>query len=159
MLYGITIVLITHEMDVVKRICHRLSIMENASIIETTSLANVFVNKNSLARNILYTQLSPKLPECIKSQLSTTIKTNRPLLKLFFESTDVHLPFISQASRELNLDINILLANIDRIDGISCGVLIVELAANQDQLQLFINLSQQVKLTVEILGYVISDIA
>ena len=126
-LYGITIVLITHEMDAVKQICHR--------------------------RNMLYAQLSPQIPPCISSQLSTT-PSNKPLLRLFFEGENATTPFISQTSRDLHLDITILLANIDRLDGVSCGVLVVELKADQTLLQAFITRCEQSNLTVEILGYV-----
>ncbi len=44
-LYGITMVLITHEMEVVKRVCHRLAVMENGEIVETTALANILAEK------------------------------------------------------------------------------------------------------------------
>ena len=155
-LYGITIVLITHEMDVIKRICHRLAIMDSGQIVETTALANVFSNKQSLARGMLYAQLSPQLPPCINSQL-TNVPNDTPLLRLFFEGSDATVPFISHASRELNLDINILLANVDRIDGVACGVLVVELNANHALLQTFINRCEQSNLTVEVLGYVTND--
>lgn len=155
-LYGITIVLITHEMEVVKRICHRLAVMEAGEIIESTSLANVFNNKDSQARSMLYTQLSPQLPACLRNCLST-IANNKPLLRLFFQGDNATVPFISKTSRELHLDINILLANIDRFDGITCGVLVVELAANQTVLQNFIKRCKESNLTVEILGYVTDD--
>lgn len=155
-LYGITIVLITHEMDVVKRICHRLAVMEKGKIIETTALATVFSGKDSLARGMLYAQLSPKLPACLSSRITTT-QNDRPLLRLFFEGTDATVPFISQTSRALHLDINILLANIDRVDGIACGVLVVELDANNTLLQAFVARCEQSNLTVEILGYVTDD--
>ena len=152
-LYGITIVLITHEMDAVKQICHRLAIMEQGDIIETAALSQVLSNKDSLARNMLYAQLSPQIPPCISSQLSTT-PSNKPLLRLFFEGENATTPFISQTSRDLHLDITILLANIDRLDGVSCGVLVVELKADKTLLQAFIARCEQSNLTVEILGYV-----
>ena len=152
-LYGITIVLITHEMGVVKRICHRLAVMENGMLIETTALANVFARKDSVARNLLYAQLSPQLPPCLGSRLSDK-PNDKPLLRLFFEGDEATVPFISQTSRELHLDINILLANIDRFDTITCGVLVVELTANKKLLQAFIARCEQFSLSVEILGYV-----
>ncbi len=151
--YGITIVLITHEMDVIKRICHRLAIMDSGNIVETTALAHVFSNKASLARSMLYATLSPQLPACINSQL-THVQNNKPLLRLFFEGSNATVPFISQTSRDLDLDINILLANVDRIDGVACGVLVVELNANDDVLHAFITRCELSNLTVEILGYV-----
>jgi len=155
-LYGITIVLITHEMDVVKRICKRLAVIENGRLTETTSLANVFSKKDSTARNMLYAKLSPELPECLTSRLATYV-TEKPLLRLFFQGGEATVPFISQTSRELNLDINILLANIDRFDTITCGVLVVELTAHPLLLDAFIDRCEQAQLTVEILGYVLPD--
>ncbi|MDI9819400.1 MULTISPECIES: ATP-binding cassette domain-containing protein [unclassified Legionella] len=155
-LYGITIVLITHEMEVVKRICHRLAVMEAGEITETTALSNVLNKKDSQARSMLYSQLSPKLPACLNHSLSP-IPNNKPLLRLLFQGENATVPFISQASRELNLDINILLANIDRFDMITCGVLIVELSADSTLLDLFIKRCEKSNLTVEILGYVTDD--
>ncbi len=156
LMYGITILLITHEMDVVKRICHRLAIMDAGKIIETTALANVFANKDSLARGLLYAQLSPELPPCLKSTLSDVPNT-KPLLRLFFEGEGATIPFISQTSRELKLDINILLANIDRFDTLTCGVLVIELTANHELLKAFIKRCEQFNLSVEVIGYVTND--
>ncbi|MGL5742335.1 MAG: methionine ABC transporter ATP-binding protein [Legionella sp.] len=155
-LYGITIVLITHEMEVVKRICNRLAVIVEGELAETTALANVFNNKDSLARSMLYAQLSPELPECLTNILANYV-TDKPLLRLFFQGEEATVPFISQTSRELNLDINILLANIDRYDTVTCGVLVVELTAHQFLLEAFIERCEQTKLTVEVLGYVLPD--
>lgn len=152
-LYGITMVLITHEMEVVKRVCHRLAVMEAGKIIETVALANVFNKEASPARALLYTQLSPKLPTCLIGHIST-MPNEKPLLRLFFQGETATLPFISKTSRDLHLDINILLANIDRFDSITCGVLVVELTADHYLLNQFIKCCEEAKLTVEILGYV-----
>ena len=153
MLYGITIVLITHEMDVVKRICHRLAVMEDGEIIETLALANAFKQHDSVAGRMLYQQLSPQLPHCLASRI-TAEQNDKPVLRLLFQGEEATVPFISQTSRELNLDINILLANIDRFDTLTCGVLIVELTADLALLTDFIKRCVQHGLTVEILGYV-----
>lgn len=155
-LYGITIVLITHEMDVVKRICQRLSVMIDGKIVETTALSNIFNKPESLARKMLYAQISPELPTCLTRRLAD-YTTEKPLVRLFFQGEEATVPFISQTSRELNMDINILLANIDRFDGVTCGVLVVELTANPLLLEAFINRCEQAGITVEVLGYVLPD--
>lgn len=155
-LYGITIILITHEMDVVKRVCKRLAVIEHGKLTETIALASVFAKNYGAARNMLYAKLSPELPECLTSRLAT-YATEKPLLRLFFQGDEATVPFISQTSRELNLDINILLANIDRFDTVTCGVLVVELTAHQFLLEAFIERCEQAKLTVEVLGYVLPD--
>jgi len=151
--YGISIVLITHEMEVVKRICHHLALMENGHIIESLPLSQVFNAETSQARSLLYNQLSPELPACLSKQIRA-IPNNRPLLRLFFQGQSATVPFISQVSRELHLDITILLANIDRFDTVTCGVLVIELTATSDLLAKFITRCEQAHLSVEILGYV-----
>lgn len=151
-LYGITIVLITHEMDVIKRICHRLAVIEDGQIVETVGLAEVFNQEHSLARRLLYQQLSPHIPPCLENRIREE-QNHKPLLRLFFQGEGATVPFISQTSRELNLDINILLANIDRFDTLTCGVLIVELTADFALLTAFMKRCTQHGLTVDILGY------
>lgn len=155
--FGITIVLITHEMDVVKRVCNRLALMEEGCIVEETTIKDVFNNKNSIARSMLYAQLSPELPKSLSDRI-TDNEENNPLVRIFFEGEGATLPFISQTSRELNLDINILLANIDRFEHITCGVLVVELSADPELLRRFIKRCEDNSLTVEILGYVTDDV-
>lgn len=153
-LFGITIVLITHEMEVVKRICHRLAYMEDGRIVETTALADVFKNPDSPARNLLYKQLTPELPAYLLNKL-TNIPTDKPVLSLFFHGEEATVPFISRTSRELSLDINILLANMDQYDTLTCGALIIELTASPLLLQDFLARCKEAKLTVEIVGYVL----
>ena len=152
-LYGITIVIITHEMDVVKHICHRLAVMEHGKILEVYSLAEAFHQPQSIARKMLYARLSPKLPDYLTDQLHPT-PNDRPMLRILFEGEGANRPFISQISRELGVDITILLANIDNYDDVTCGVLIVALHAQPDILQRFLQRCQEAHLNVEVLGYV-----
>lgn len=155
-LYGITIVLITHEMEVIKRICKRVAVIDSSRIIEIKALSDVFNKEDSIIRSMFYKQLSPKLPGWLISKLAA-YTTDKPLLRLFFKGVEATVPFISQTSRELKLDINILLANIDSYDTTVCGVIIVELSAHPLLLEEFIDRCKHIGLTVEILGYVLPD--
>jgi len=152
-LFNITIVLITHEMHVIKQICHRVAVMSQGKIIEIIKLSDVFLQQNSVARQLLYAELSPKLPPCL-TQCISDLPNNKPLLRVFFEGAAATGPFISKTSRELQVDINILLANIDRVESITFGVLVIELTADQALLDAFIDRCKQNKLTAEMLGYV-----
>lgn len=155
-LYGITIVIITHEMEVIKKICKRVSVMVDGHIVETTALADAFNQPQSIARSMLYEQLSPSLPPCLTSRFVNYV-TEKPILRLFFQGNEAKVPFFSEASRALNININILLANIDRFDGNTCGIIVVELTAHQLLLEAFLALCKKAGLTVEILGYVLPD--
>lgn len=154
-LYGLTIVLITHEMEVIKKICHRLAVLEAGKLIQTTSLVNV-LQQTGPAREMLYKHLSPHLPDCLQNSL-TAIPNEHPLLRLFFEGHSANVPFISHVSRELNLDVNILLANVDHFDTITCGILVISVIAEAKLLALFIQKCKTANISVEILGYMIND--
>jgi D-methionine transport system ATP-binding protein len=143
-------------MEVIKQICHRVAIMEAGKILECSDLASIFNQQSSLARKMLYSHLSPKLPACLQ-QACTSDPNGRPILRLFFEGDTATGPFISQMSREMQININILLANIDRFNGITCGVLIIELQADSQYLQPFMEKCRLANLTVEVLGYVAID--
>lgn len=156
-LYKLTIVLITHEMEAVKRICKHLCLIENGKIIETAALNKIFSQKESVARKMLFSQLSPVLPYTISNKL-TQDPNSKPVLRLYFQGQDSTAPFISHVSRELNIDINILLANIDSFDESSCGVLILEINAEPLLLNKFTEYLDKAQLTWEILGYVTDDV-
>jgi D-methionine transport system ATP-binding protein len=140
-------------MDVVKRICQRVVVMEAGRLLEDMPLSAVFDYPDSVARQLLYQQFVPELPAALKLALSSR-PNDRPLLRLFFQGSMANIPFISQTSRELNVNINILLANIDRFDTVTCGVLVVELTADPACLKAFITKCVEAKLSVEVLGYV-----
>jgi D-methionine transport system ATP-binding protein len=150
--YGITILLITHQMDVIKQICHRVGYLEKGELIENYTLASIFSYPQSKIANMLFQHLSPHIPDKIL-QAITPERSNKSIVRLFFQGDVATMPFISQISQSLQININILLANMDIIDTITYGVLIVELTANEDVLQLFIESCQQATIFVEILGY------
>lgn len=151
--YGITIVLITHEMQVVKQLCHRVALMEAGRFVEIMVLSEVFKFAESKIRQLLYAQLSPQLPSYLLAKLTTT-PNHQPVLRVLFQGDAATVPFISHASRELKIDINILLANLEHIDTVTFGVLIIELFAAPKVLEIFIQRCQAWQLSVEVLGYV-----
>lgn len=153
--YGITIILITHEMDVVKQLAHRVALMDAGAITEIVALNTLFLKPSTPAKQRLCAQLSPELPPCLLKTL-TQAPNERPLLRVFFQGKATNGPVLSQISRELGLNINILLANIDRIDGVPCGVVVIELDANQTALERFLKHCESFQLIVETLGYVTS---
>ena len=155
--YQITIILITHEMNVIKQIAHRVAVIDQGKILEINTLGALFAKKRSVARRMLYADLSPELPPCLLQRL-TKKPNNTPLLRLYFEGEHATGPFISHVSRLYDLDITILLANIDRVDHVTCGVLVIELQADQTVLQQFKDHCKTVGLTVEDLGYVTNNV-
>jgi len=152
-LYNITIVLITHEMDVIKQLAHRVALMEHGKLVDVIALDELFVEPTSPAKQLLCAHLSPELPAGLLENI-THEKNDRPLLRLFFKGDAVTGPLISQISRELHLDINILLAKVERLNHITCGVLVVEIHTHKNNLDTFFERCEAFNITTEILGYV-----
>ena len=128
---GLTIVMITHQMDVVKEICDRVAVMNQGVIVETGSVIDVFRRPQSetaraLVGSIMAQHLAQSSAQRILAQekAAGTLETAH-LLHLTFVGSNATNPVISEASREYGLNFNILLGQIDEVQGESFGTLTV----------------------------------
>jgi len=124
--YGITILLITHEMHVIRSICNRVAVMEKGQIIEQGSVYKVFSNpKMKTTKNfisaVLNDYLSPRLMEQLQKEHSENI------YRLIFTGSESREPIISQVSKRYQLDFNIIYGSIHELQDQLYGNLIVEL--------------------------------
>ena len=151
--FKMTMVMITHDMQVAKKICHRIALMEHGHIVETCEWPSVLKKTDSLIRHSIYGDLSAQLPEFILNQLSEDFNTHS-ILRLVFPGQGATIPFISEMCRTLGIDINILSAQIDHAHHYQCGVMIVSLGAAPKQIETLLSFCQQHHIIGEILGYV-----
>ena len=128
---GLTIVMITHQMDVVKESCDRVAVMNQGVIVETGSVINVFRRPQSeTARALVGSIMAQNLPESAAQRIlaqekaAGTLETAH-LLHMTFVGNNATNPVISEASREYGLNFNILLGQIDEVQGESFGTLTV----------------------------------
>lgn len=120
---GVTIVLITHEMEVIKQICNKVAVIENGSIVEQGLVSEVFADpKHPTTKQFLQSASHEIPPEFFKE-----ISPNRKLLRLRFKGKVASDPVISEIVRKFNVDANILLGWIDRLQTVTIGTLIIEL--------------------------------
>ncbi|MCP9311911.1 ATP-binding cassette domain-containing protein [Liquorilactobacillus satsumensis] len=123
---GITIVLITHEMQVISSICHNVAVMDAGKIIERGPVTKISARpQQKLTADFVETATN------VKEALTRILKQNsvserKLLIYLKFIGNTAQESIISSISRDFNLDINILFANIDQIDGVNIGYLIAD---------------------------------
>jgi D-methionine transport system ATP-binding protein len=151
--FNMTVVLITHDMQVAKKICHRLALMEEGEIKEISQWPTVLSESGSLIRNSIYGDLSSQLPSFVQEQLSETYQTHC-ILRLLFPGQGATIPFISTMCRQLNLDINILSAQIDHHHHHQCGIMIVSIGATPEHITSILKHCDQHQIIGEVLGYV-----
>lgn len=154
---GITILLITHEVDVIKSICTQVALLDKGRLVETKNVVDFFVKPESkLGKEYVASSLRFSLPEWLESKIHThqSEKHPHPLLKISFSGQKVHSPLISEASRKFQVDINILLANIEYLGNSNIGAMIAQLFADDEKLKLCLDFFLNENLSVELIGYV-----
>ncbi|MCI7480408.1 methionine ABC transporter ATP-binding protein MetN [[Pasteurella] aerogenes] len=154
---GITILLITHEMDVVKRICDQVAVIDKGQLIEQGSVSEIFSNpKTSLAQEFIRSTFHISLPDEYMEKLSQTPKhpNAQPIIKFEFTGRSVDAPLLSQASKKFGVELSILSSQIDYAGGVKFGFVIAEVEGGEDAItQTKIYLMEN-NVRIEVLGYV-----
>ncbi|MDG6895151.1 methionine ABC transporter ATP-binding protein MetN [Volucribacter amazonae] len=154
---GITILLITHEMDVVKRICDQVAVIDKGQLIEQGSVSEIFSNpKTELAQEFIRSTFHINLPEEYLEKLSESPKHEKayPIIKFEFTGRSVDAPLLSQASKKYGVELSILTSQIDYAGGVKFGYTIAEVEGDEDAItQTKIYLMEN-NVRVEVLGYV-----
>lgn len=126
--FGITIVLITHQMEVIKQICNKVAVMEHGSILETGQLIDVFTKPSSqitrdfLAKDMHFERLNlPKEGEVSK------------LLHLKYIGSSAGTPLISALSQHFKVTANITFGNIEKLQDTLVGNLVIDLQGPEDE--------------------------
>ncbi|GAB3533201.1 methionine ABC transporter ATP-binding protein MetN [Photobacterium alginatilyticum] len=153
---NLTILLITHEMDVVKSICAEVAIIGDGELVEKGPVGEIFAHpKTELARNFIRSTLDLSIPEDYKARLvDTRIENSYPLVRLEFTGASVDAPLISQVAREFNIDISILSSDMDYAGGVKFGLMLAELFGTELAAEHAIAFLRDHKVNVEVLGYV-----
>ena len=124
---NLTIILITHEMDVIKQVCDRVAVMEKGKVIEEGRVIDVFVNpQKDLTRRFIRTVIDYTLPDGLEN-----LQKKDRLVRVSFMGESTHHPLISLLVRNYQVDANILYGRIDDIQGIPFGTLILDLEGDE----------------------------
>ncbi|MDE3838859.1 phosphate ABC transporter ATP-binding protein [Bacillus methanolicus] len=131
--YRITILIITHEMEVIKQICNRVAVMEDGRIIETGNVFDIFTNpQTETARNFVRSVIRDEIPNSVYDLLENSDRYSK-IYKIDFFGISSGKPVISQAAKLFAVDVNILFGNITELQGIPFGNLIVELRGAEEE--------------------------
>lgn len=150
---GVTIVLITHEIAVIKEICDQVAVMEGGRVVETGPTFDVFAHpSHPTTRSFVDPVINRDLPESLAGRLSQEPNGNA-VLRITFTGESATMPVISLLSRRLNLDLNIWHGQVDEIQDKPFGTLVVEAIGGPEAVDAAIKLLNAQNLGVEVLGY------
>ena len=137
--YGITIVIITHEMSVVQEICSHVAIIDSGSLVETGTVEEVFTSPKSKAAKKLVFQGEKRTP----------IMTSKRCIRIVFTENSSFEPVIANMVLECRASVNILLADTQDVGGIARGQMILQLPEDEQTAEKMIQYLKDRKLTVE----------
>ena len=126
---GITIVLITHEMNVVKEICNRMAIMQDGRVIEAGDVYDIFANpEKPLTQEFIGSVVNFEIPEAILQ------KVQGSLVKILFKGTVAGEGIISDTVQQFNIQGNFMHGTIEYIQERPLGIFIMELTGDTEEI-------------------------
>ncbi|MFZ3576945.1 methionine ABC transporter ATP-binding protein [Virgibacillus sp. DJP39] len=145
---GITVVLITHEMEVVKEICHRCAVMQDGRIVERGPVYDIFSKpKEELTKNFIQTILQFTLPEKLLAACEGT------LVKLQFRGKLAEEAIVSDMLQGFQVSGNILHGKVEYIQDAPLGIFIMELNGSKDEVEKAIAYLENRVKQVEVIQY------
>lgn len=151
---GITIVLITHEMAVIKEICDRVGVMEDGYIKELGSVVDIFTNpKETITKNFVATTSNiNKIYELVKDSAPITqLAKNEMMVLLSYSTGNTDQALISEISRAYNVDANVIFGNIEVLQGQPLGKLVVKLSGSEQNIMHAIQRLKDASVGVEVI--------
>jgi D-methionine transport system ATP-binding protein len=157
---NLTILLITHEMSVIKACCDRVGILHHGELIEENEVAEFFANpKTDIAKKFISASLPQSLPAPIAELILSKEKENtHPVWRLWFIEKTTTQPIITKLINQYALRVNILQANVEYIKKQAIGIMILAVEGEKNNLQAGLQYLNSVQVQTEVIGYVPNDI-
>ena len=134
---GITIVLITHEMAVVKEICDRVAVMEYGRVVEQGEVFTVFAEpKQAITKSFIHTTSNlQKVEELIAEDSPVTrLQPGELIVRLSYVQRNVNEPIISAVSQMFNVSLNIIFADITIVQDSPIGGTVAIISGERKQI-------------------------
>ena len=134
---GITVVIITHEMAVVKEICDRVAVMEHGRVVEQGEVFNVFADpRQEITRSFIHTTSNlRKIEELIEEDSPVVqLKQGELIVRLSYIQRNVSEPLISTVSRKFDITLNIIFSDIAIVQNAPIGGTVAIISGERAQI-------------------------
>ena len=145
----LTILLITHDMNVIKQVCDRVAVIDNSKIVETDHVLKIFSNPGTAtSRSFIDSIIKQEIPEEVFQR--DAAKAGR-LVRASFIGESAGEPIISSMIKKFDVQANIMYGNIDRVKDTPFGNLVLELVGEKSVVDAAIDYLHQKGLEIEVL--------
>jgi D-methionine transport system ATP-binding protein len=153
---NLTILFITHEMSVVKRLADRVAVLEAGRIVEQGTTYDIFANPHhATTRNFVTTVTGGNIPDSLRAQIKPDYRPGEgAVLRIVFTGGEANQPLLSRVTRKYGVDINLLHGQLETIAERPFGTLIVAIVAAPAVVATIVDDLRANTNSVEHLGYV-----
>ncbi|WP_342559749.1 methionine ABC transporter ATP-binding protein [Psychrobacillus sp. FSL W7-1457] len=149
---GLTIVLITHEMQVIQKICNRVAVMENGQVVEDGDVLEVFQKPQQPITKRFVSQISDSNQPVQTIQNLVQLYPNGKLVKLVFVGDTTEQPILSRLIKQFDLEVNIVQGNISHTKSGAFGTLILQIDGNEQAVEDAIQFIHSQKVKTEVIN-------
>lgn len=134
--FNITIVIITHQMSVVRKICSHVAIMKSGEIVETGSVSEIFSHpKSDVARELIRKDEGDDVGRAESSGNTKDLIQSGRKVRIVFSENSAFQPVIANMILKFREPVNILRADTKNIGGVAKGEMILEFAGDSRQVE------------------------
>lgn len=154
---GLTIVMITHEMDVIKAICDRAAVLHQGQIVEESDILSLFTRPQSdIAKELIKMNTRSEMPNALRQKMVPHPSEDcHYVLRLSFTGKAAQEPLIAQVIQRFDLTINIIQAHLEQVRDETIGIMIIEaVASGEDSTPAAMQFLESKGIHIEVLGYV-----
>lgn len=130
----VTILLITHEMNVICQVCNKVAVMDSGKVIEQGTVLDVFGNpRHKITKSFVKTVINDSIPQSLVKEILEESRKNR-ILRLRFEGNTAGKPLLYRISSEYHIENGILFATVCELQGTVFSIMIVQLFGTEEKL-------------------------
>ncbi|WP_312822614.1 methionine ABC transporter ATP-binding protein [Epilithonimonas sp.] len=151
---NLTILLITHEMEVIKSICDKVAVIDNGQLAEQGKVEQIFIHpEKEITKGFIQSSLNVELPSIYQNSISNiNSEDNNPLVKILISGNEAQSSVIINLYEKFNVKAKIISAQLEYVGHLNFGVLLLELKEGNTNEALAYLENEYVN--TEILGYV-----
>lgn len=128
--YNMTVIMITHQMEVAKNICDRIAVMERGRIVEENTTKQIFTNPQHAITKAFIKNLEDE----VEMQELKTAPTNHSFYRLTYGEGNYYDTTLSDTIKKFAIDVNILSGNINKVTNSCVGHLNIELRGSEEEI-------------------------
>lgn len=152
---GVTIVMITHEMDVVQKICHRTIVLDHGTIAEEGKTFDIFSNpQHPTTKRFIRSIFEHDIPKELALIIEQNNNQNRKFLRLIYQGNHANDPVISTLVRKFDIHVSVLHGRIEYIQDQPLGLLWIQCDLGDNNLTDIIEFLQAATVRAEVFDHV-----